>query len=179
MDGPVVKDARRALEKGDVTPVLKWIDKKHEGEVQEAFRRALAVRKMGPEAKELADRFFFETVVRLHRAGEGAPYTGLKSAGADLDPAVAGADKALETGSVDALVKLITEDAAAGLRRRFAEALEKKKHADKSVEAGREFVEAYVDFVHYVEKLHLDAEGKAGHHEESTSGEEEGRRHAD
>ncbi|MHC4687312.1 MAG: DUF6448 family protein [Planctomycetota bacterium] len=82
MDGPVVKAAKIALEKGDVTPILKWVSK-------------------GPEAKELADMYFFETLVRLHRAGEGAPYTGLKPAGADLDPAVVQADKALDRGSVE------------------------------------------------------------------------------
>jgi hypothetical protein len=105
--------------------------------------------------------------VRIHRAGEGAPYTGLKPAGADLGPAVAGADKALESGDLDGLVKLVTEDAAAGISERFHHAFEAKKHADDSVEAGREFVEAYVEFVHYVERLHVDAITSAVHHGES------------
>jgi hypothetical protein len=42
------------------------------------FTKTLAVRKQSKEAKELADMYFFETLVRIHCAGEGAPYTGLK-----------------------------------------------------------------------------------------------------
>jgi len=76
LDGPVVKDARIALESKDVTPVLKWIRLDKEGEIREAFQRTLTVRPLGPEARALADRFFFETLVRVHREGEGAPYTG-------------------------------------------------------------------------------------------------------
>jgi len=41
-----------------------------------------------------------------------------------------------------------------GIRKRFAEVAEKKKHANDSVEAGREFVEAYVQYVHFVEGIH-------------------------
>jgi hypothetical protein len=40
---------------------------------------------------------FFETAVRLHRAGDEAPYTGLKPAGPDWDPFVPRAEKAIET----------------------------------------------------------------------------------
>ena len=166
MDGPVVATARAAIEKGDVTPVLKWVKKENEAELRQAFQKTLTVRTQSAEARNLADTYFFETLVRLHRAGEGAAYTGLKPAGTDLGPAVSGADKAIESGSVENLVKLVTDDAAAGIRARFAEALEKKKLADSSVEAGREYVEAYVQFVHYVERLHLDATSGVEHHGE-------------
>jgi hypothetical protein len=163
LDGPVVKAARAALEQDDVTAVLKWVQPKDEAEVRAAFQKTLAVRKAGPEARELADLYFFETVVRLHRAAEGAPYTGLKPAGTDIEPAVEEADRALASGTVDALVKLLTDAAAAGVRARFADVQQKKKHAEHSVEAGREFVAAYVDFVHYVKRLHLDARSPFGH----------------
>ena len=162
LDGPVVKAAKIALEKADVTPVLKWVKKEQEKEIQEAFKKTLSVRTKGPDAKELADMYFFETLVRLHRAGEGAPYTGLKPAGS-VDPVVAAADKALEGGSVDDLKKMVTNEASSGISKHFTHAFEKKKHADESVEAGREFVEAYVMFVHYVERLNKDAQGSAGH----------------
>ena len=165
LDGPVIVDAKAALEKGDVTPVLKWVQKQYEEEIREAFKKTLAVRAQGPEAKELADMYLFETLVRLHRAGEGAPYNGLKPAGTDLGPAVSGADKALEAGKVDGLVKLVTGDAATGIRERFNNALEKKKHVNENIEAGREYVEAYVEFVHYVERLSMDATGAAHHGE--------------
>lgn len=164
LEGPVVKEARLALDKKDVTPLLKWVKKERETEINSAFAKALSLRAKGKEAKEKADMEFFETLVRVHREGEGAPFTGLKPAGAESEPAVREADKALEAGSVDALVKLITDDAAEGLRRRFNHAIEKMKRKDENVEAGREYVEAYVEFVHYAEKLHLDAAGKSAHH---------------
>lgn len=162
LDGPVVLTAKAALEKGDIASLLKWVRKDDEKEIREQFQKTLTVRKQSPEARELADRYFFETLVRIHRAGEGAPYTGLKAAGA-VEPAVAAADKALETGSADRLVKLVTEAAEKGIRERFARAAEAKKHADHTVDAGRHFVAAYVDFTHYVERLHMDARGPAGH----------------
>jgi hypothetical protein len=170
--GPVVTDAKRALEKGDITPVLKWVKKEHEGEIKEAFKKTLAVRNQGKEAKELADMYFFETLVRIHRAGEGAPYTGLKPA-EEIEPIIVETDKALESGSVDNLTKKVSDAVSAGIRERFTHAREAKKHSDESVEAGREFVEAYVEYTHYVERLYLDAGAQGSHHEESkkTGGE--------
>jgi len=165
LDGPVVARARASLENGDVTPVLKWVKKENEKEIQELFNKTLIARKQGREAKELADMYFFETLVRIHRAGEGAPYTGLKAAGT-VEPSVAAADKALQSGSADNLVKLVTEAAAKGIRERFAHTMETKKHADESIESGRKFVEAYVEFTHYVERLHMDASTLSGHTEE-------------
>ncbi|MGE5173089.1 MAG: DUF6448 family protein [Betaproteobacteria bacterium] len=165
LDGPVVAAARMALEKGDVTPVLKWVKKDDEAEIRALFKKTLAVRSKGPEAKELADSYFFETLVRIHRAGEGAPYTGLKPAGM-VEPSVAAADKAIEKGSVDNLVKMVNDASAAGIRRRFAHVKETKMHAGENVEAGREYVKAYVNFTHYVERLHMDAMGEGEHHGE-------------
>ena len=166
MSGPVVQAAKVALEKKDVTPVLMWVKPDGEAEVKAAFAKTLAVRTKGPEARELADQFFFETLVRVHRAGEGEPFTGLKPAGTELGPAIEEADKALESGSVEKVVKLVTDEAAAGIRKRFAEVRQKKEHAEHSVEAGREFVAAYVEYVHYVEGLHQSAEGAGAHHAE-------------
>lgn len=166
MDGPVVKAAQKALEERNVNLVLLWVHKPDEAEIKQAFDRALTVRELGEKAKELADQYFFETLVRVHRAGEGAPFTGLKPTGTDLGPAIEEADKALENGSVDKLVKLVTDEAAAGIRERFAQAREKKAHAGHNVEAGREFVAAYVEYVHYAEGLHQAAEGAGAHHAE-------------
>lgn len=165
LDGPVVKDARAALDSKDVTPVLKWVSHAKEGEIREAFQHALGVRALGAEARALADQFFFETLVRVHREGEGAPYTGLKPAGTAVDPAIAASDTALETGSVDPLVKLLTAEVDEGLRKRFAQAAEARKHAAESVEKGRQYVAAYVDFMHYAERLLLDASSPASHAE--------------
>jgi len=173
MDGPVVKTAQAALQKGDVTPVLKWVKAQQEAEIREAFKKTLAVRTLSPEARDLADKYFFETLVRLHRAGEGAPYTGLKPAGA-VEPVIAASDKALETGSVEGLTQEIVKLVSDGIHRRFAEAMERKKHADEDVASGRQFVSAYVEFVHYIERLHGDAAGQAEPHAEAEKPSEPG-----
>ena len=100
LDGPVITDARAALASGDVTPVLKWVRSEDEREIREVFEKTMAVRTLNDAVRELADRFFFETLVRVHRAGEGAPYTGLKPAGS-VDHAVMLADQALDVGSAE------------------------------------------------------------------------------
>ena len=152
MGGPVIADAKIALETRDLTPVLKWVKPEHEGEIRAAFTLTLKARAQGPEAHELADRFFFETLVRVHREGEGAPYTGLKPVEA-VEPITVESDKALESGNLDTVMKTLQENTAKGVRRRFARALEARKHANESVAAGREYVEAYIEFTHYVESL--------------------------
>lgn len=157
LEGPVVKDAKLALEQGDVTPVLKWVKEGRETEVQQAFSRALIRRAQNPQDKDVADMEFFETIVRIHRQGEGEEFTGLKPIGFEFSPAVNGADKALETGAVDDLVKFMSDNIGMGIRQRFENALKKKEHAEESVEAGREYVEAYVEFLHYVEDLYHQA----------------------
>ena len=163
VDGPVVATARTALDKGDVTPLLKWVRSDKEKQIQAAFQRAVELRSKGGEVKEMADMYFFETLVRIHREGEGAPYTGLKP-GEAVDKAVALADKALAEGNVDKLVNVLSNAMANGIRKRFQHASETGKHADDSVAAGREFVESYVMFTHYIEGLHGLIKGGAPHH---------------
>lgn len=164
LNGPVVKDARQALDKGDLTPLLKWVRKEREPEIKEAFKKTLAVRSKGAEAKALADMYFFETLVRVHRAGEGAPYTGLKST--PPEPVVAKADQSLDKGSVDGLAKAVAGHVEQGIRARFQRALETKKTVGTSVEAGRKFVEAYVLYTHYVEGIHGIAASQDAQHGE-------------
>jgi len=166
LDGPVVSAAKGALASGDVTPVLRWVQTKDEAEIRAAFQRTLVVRSRGPEARDLADMYFFEPRGRTHRAGEGAPYDGIKPAGA-VEPGIADADAALERGDVGALTTALSEHLTEGLRERFTRAMDLKPHADESVEAGRQYVEAYVEFIHYVERLHADIVGGAGHHGQS------------
>jgi hypothetical protein len=163
LDGPVVRDARAALQKGDVTPVLKWVRADREKEIREAFANTMKVRMLGDDARGLADRHFFETLVRVHRAGESVAYSGLKPAGT-VDPGIAAADKALENGSADRLVPELGERIAVGLRERFAKVAAAKRHADESVEAGRAYVAAYVEYVHYVEAVHALASTPASEH---------------
>ena len=153
LDGPVVTLAKKALDTGNVNVVLPWVHMDDESEIRLVFEHALSVRKLSPEAKHLADTFFFETLVRVHRASEGAPYTGLKPAGLDLGPAIPAADKALDSGSTEALEKLLADAIRKGLREHFHAAMSQKKFAPNDVTAGRRYVEAYVPYVHYVEGL--------------------------
>ena len=164
LGGPVVAAAKRALESGEITPVLKWVKPAGEAEIRAAFSKALAVRAKGPEARELADTYFFENLVRIHRAGEGAPYTGLKNE--PVEPIIARTDAALAGGSIDEVVKLLQNAVAEGVRHRFERASAAAAGRDSDVAQGREYVEAYVDFTHYVERLHAGIEGAATHGEE-------------
>lgn len=175
IDGPVVTAAQRALDSGNVNLVLIWVQKTDEAEIKQAFERAAAVRQLNPQAKELADMYFFETLVRIHRAGEGAPYTGLQPAGRDLGPAIPAADNALRTGSVEPLVNLLTEAVAQAVREHFAAANGKKTYDKNDVDAGRKYVQAYVPFVHYVERIYEAATAAThGHFHEA-----QGAAHAD
>ena len=171
LDGPVVKAAQRALAEGNVNYVIIWVQKDDADEIKRAFEKTIAVRKLGAEARELADLYFFETLVRLHRAGEGAPYTGLKPAGRDLGPAIPAGDKALQTGNVEPVVKLLSEKMEHGLREHFKEALAKKKFDANNVEAGRAYVKAYVEYIHYVEGLHEATDGAAHSHSSEAEAE--------
>jgi hypothetical protein len=167
LDGPVVGAARQALATGDVNPVLIWVQPKDADEVTHAFKETLAVRRLNSQARDLADRHFFETLVRLHRAGENAPYTGLKPAGRDLGPAIPAADKALETGSDDTLAQLLTGQVRAELHRHFQDVMAKRTFRQDDVNAGREYVEAYVAYVHVAERLYEAAnQPSTGHYEE-------------
>lgn len=160
MDGPVVKAAQRALAKRNVNLVLIWVQKKDEPEIKERFRQTLVVRRLNREARTLADNYFFETLVRLHRAGEGEPYTGIEPTGTDLGPVIPVADKALLDGSVEALLKLFPATAGPDIQARFRNAMGKKGFEENNVEAGREYVKAYVSFLHYVEQLYEKNRGE-------------------
>jgi hypothetical protein len=120
------------------------------------------VRSLGEDARDLADRYFFETVVRIHRQSEGAPYTGLKPAGT-TEPIITMADAALASGNADALVGDLSDLIRDGVQRRFEHALESGRRADETVARGRAHVAAYVSFVHYVESIHNAAAQDPSH----------------
>jgi hypothetical protein len=164
MNGPIIPEARDALERGDVTPVLKWVNSENEAEIRAAFAEAVAVRTQGPEAKDLADRYFLETLVRLHRAGEGAPYTGIKDE--PIEPIVAMADQSIVDGSPDEMIERIGAHLATAVREKFNAVLAAREKKDLSVEAGRDFVEAYVVYTHYLEGIHAAILACGDHHHE-------------
>jgi uncharacterized protein DUF6448 len=168
LDGPVVAAARVALQTGNINHVLIWVRPEDAAQIKAAFDETLAVRKLTHQAETFADRTFFETLVRVHRAGEGAPYTGLKPAGRDLGPAIPAADDAIKSGKDDDLKRLLIKEVQEGVATRFQHLQEKKNFAIDDVAAGREYVEAYVDFIHYIERLHEASQKSSnGHYEES------------
>lgn len=163
MDGPVVKAAKRALEAGNVNLVLPWVHRESEGELKQAFESVREVRKgtaAGDAARELADLWFFETAVRLHRAGEGAPYEGIKPAGlAAESPAVLMADEAIEAGNPDKVIDFLTDAVKQELHGRFEHAISKKGFDENDVKAAREYVQAMLGFVLFAGHLHEYVKG--------------------
>ena len=148
LDGPVVKAAQRALETRNPALVLIWVQEQDEPEIRKAFEQTLAVRALSSQARELADRFFFETLVRVHRAGEGAPFTGLKPAGRDLGPAIPAADEAVRVGSVEPVRHLLTVAIQERLRQQFGEVMATRTFEPDDVTAGmpvRVMFQRYVD----------------------------------
>ena len=173
LDGPVVTAARKALDTNNVKLVLIWVQKKDEAEIIKEFEKTMEVRKLNSKAKEFADMYFFETLVRIHRAGEGASYSGLKPSGLDLGPAIPAADKALETGKSDQIIKLLQDAIIEGVNKTFTKAVSLKNYRENDVDAGREYIEAYVIYLHYIEGLYESAKNPStGEHAETekTSG---------
>ena len=156
-DGPVVQAAKQALEKKNVDLALIWVKADSDAEVKAAFEKALAAKKQGKDAREVGERYFIETVVRLHRVGEGEPYSGVKPSGSHICEVIPVADQALEANSQEALMKVIQDKVEQGLKMLYRQVQENKKNAFQSVEAGREYVEAYTTFMHYVETVYESA----------------------
>lgn len=141
LDGPVVTAAKKALESGNVKFILPFVPKEGEAEVIRTYEKVITVRK-DPSASEIADLYFFETVVRIHRMGEGAPYEGLKPAGLSEGPVIPVAEKAIETGSPDELVKTLSNMVREEVTHRLEHVMHLKLDKEKSVEDAREYVEA-------------------------------------
>ena len=165
LDGPVVKAAIKAIETGNVNYVLIWVQKADEEIIKSAFNKTLAVRKLSKDAQELADMYFFETLVRIHRSGEGEPYTGLKPAGRDLGPAIPAADSSIDRNSLNQLEKVLAGQIPDEIKDLFNNAVSKKDYSIDDVDAGREYVKAYVQFIHSVEVYYETGEL---HHESHT-----------
>lgn len=158
LDGPVVTATRHALHRGDVDLVLPYVHVDGEHEVRHAFDLALKVRALGPEAREVADRWLFETVVRVHRAGEGAAFTGLKPAGLDVGPVIPAAEHALESGSPDQLTSLLCEILSNRIEQRHAHAMKLKQHAGEGVPAARRYVEAMLGLQVWAHRVYTQVE---------------------
>lgn len=170
MDGPVVRAAQRALETNTVELALVWVQPNQEQEIRDAFHRVMRVRIPGGEAQELADLWFYETLVRVHRMGEGEPYTGLKPAGSEIAPGIVRADHALEVGSVEELAGKLAGAAAEALRERFEQVEQLSDYDVADVAAGRRYVRAYTEYMHFVEALDALLTGETDSHWTSHEG---------
>jgi hypothetical protein len=177
LDGPVVTAARKALDTRDVNHVLIWVQPAGEAEVRAAFTKTLEVRILSPQARALADTWFFETLVRVHRAGEGAPYTGLKPAGRDLGPAIPAADEAVRTGDHKPLLQQLHTAVTRGIHARFHSLHAAASFDPANLAAGRAYVKAYVDFLHYIEGLDKAARAAGHAHAEAHAAAAEAHNH--
>lgn len=156
-NGPVAVAAREALKTGDFSKIVIWVGEEQEEELKKKFRQSLAVYQKGGESKELAEDFFMENSVRLHRAAEGMPFTGLKPAQPN-PPDIAAAEKALKTGNFDPVVNLFSEKMEEKTSEWFQKAMEARKDKNQSVESGREWVDQYVKYIVYLHKLYQTIE---------------------
>jgi hypothetical protein len=151
MDGPLIADARKAMGQNNVNYVLKWVSAANESEIRDAFNLVMKVKGLSPEAKELSEKYFFDTLVRIHRAGEGEPFTGVKPAGTPIDDKVLAADKSIEIGNLSPLKNMVSKDILQELTKRFNKVMSLKNFDVNNVAAGREYIEAYVQFFKFAE----------------------------
>ena len=151
MDGPVIKDAKIAIEKNNINYILKWIQPKDENELKNAFLLTMKVRILSPDATVLADKYFFETLVRLHRSGEGVPFTGVKPSGTPIDEKILAADKSIEIGNLSPLKGLVPKELIPELEKRFNKVMSLKNYDANNIKAGRAYIESYVQFFKFAE----------------------------
>ena len=165
-DGPVVAAAIKALKHNNINYALIWVNPAYEKELREAFRNTRKVRVLSPEARKLADNYFFETLVRLHRMGEGMTYTGIKPAGTPVDKKILAADKAIALGSLAPLNELVPADKQVELKKRFDKVMSLKNYDVNNVTSGREYIEAYIQFFHFAEgeDEHISGHMESGKH---------------
>lgn len=161
-DGPVVKDAYKALETNNVSLVFKWISKEQEPEVTSLFNKTYKLKGGDKEIYQIVEKHFLETLVRLHRETEGAPYTGLKPAGTTKKIIVL-SDNAIESKSADDLVGKLNGHVEKVVREKFNKVSNLYNEKDSSPEKGREYVKAYVDYIHTLEAIHGILEQGGGH----------------
>ncbi|MFB6110382.1 MAG: DUF6448 family protein [Halodesulfurarchaeum sp.] len=164
-DGPVVEAAREALETENVNYILPYVGPEQEAELEEAFEDTLAARKQGEKAQDVADQWFFETAVRLHRENEGEEFTGLRPAGLDRGPVVPRAETAIEEDDPSELIDFIQEQVRDEIEERFERVKENEGFDINDVEAAREYVSAKLDLTLYSHHLYQeipDVEGYSG-----------------
>lgn len=160
LDGPVVTAAREALASEDAELALAYVPADGEDEVRAAYDLATKARVQGPEAREVADRYFFETVVRVHRAGEGAAFTGLKPAGLDVGPVIPIAERAIEHGSPHELTEFLVGTLHDEIGARFGAITSEQRTRRESLAAARRYVDAVLGLQVWAHKLYKQMVGR-------------------
>jgi hypothetical protein len=150
-DGPVVAAAMQAIKHNNINYALIWVKPAYEREIKKTFESTMKVRVLSDEAEQLADNYFFETLVRLHRVGAGITYTGIKPSGTPVDKKILAADKSIALGNLSPLNDLVPENKWAELKKRFEKVLLLKNYDINNISAGRKYIEAYVQFFHFAE----------------------------
>ena len=161
-DGPVIKDALKALDQNNVQLVLKWIEPQQEMEIIPLFDKTYRLKSGDKQVYSIVEKYFLETLVRLHRETEGAPYTGLKPAGSTT-PLVTMADNSIANKDVEGVIKTVTNHLEQVLRERYATVAKLSKTKDNLVVQGREYVHAYVEYTHTLEALEHILHGDISH----------------
>ncbi|WP_291856389.1 DUF6448 family protein [Marinilabilia sp.] len=162
LDGPTIKDAVKALETNNVNLVLKWVTAEQEKEIISLFDKTYSLKSGDKEVYAIVEKHFFETLVRLHRETEGAPFTGLKPAGT-TKKIIQLSDQALESEDIDEFLGKLNNHIGKVIREKYEKTAALEKVKNDSPEKGREYVEAYVDYTHSIEAIHDIVEHGAGH----------------
>lgn len=176
MEGPLVLDAKKAINQNNVNIVLKWVPAANETEIRDAFNQMMRVRVLSADAKDLAEKYFFDTLVRIHRNAEGVAFTGVKPAGTTIDKKVKAADKSIEVGNLSPLKGMVAKDDMPELAERFEKVLSQKNFDVNNVEAGREYIESYVQFFKFAEG-EVEGHTAKGHDSENTAAPAHNRTH--
>ncbi len=163
LDGPVATAARHALDTGEFNAIRIWVGEDQEAELRDAFRQAREVRDLNSDAQQLADRYFIETAVRLHRAAEGMPFTGVKPAGTPNPADIRAGDRAIESGDIQPVLDLLQTQLSENVRKWYQQAMDAKQAKDQNVLAGREWVDAYVQYIVYVHQLSQHIQSPPAH----------------
>ena len=162
VNGPVATDARKALKTGDISHALIWVTDRQAKELKSTFEQSLNVYTKGNEAQELAERYFMSETVRLHREAEGMPFTGLKPAQPGSKD-IQIAEKALTSGELAPVTDMLANEIQQKTSELYTNAMKAQSKKDNSVEAGREWVDAYVKYIVYVHKLYQKIEAGPAH----------------
>lgn len=165
MDGPVIGDAQKALEENNINYISKWVLPEDDEEIAKIFDQTMEVRDDSPEAQKLADQYLYENLVRIHRAGEGASYTGVKPLGTPMEEVIAAADESIRLENLTPFEGIVEDEKVAELEDSFNQVLATKDFDVNDVDAGRQYVSAYVTFTHLAEGEHAE-EGE--HHDAET-----------